>query len=56
VRPTLVLGAALLGFFLICLDASAVNVALPAVGRTLGGTTAALQWIVDAYASSGLVT
>jgi MFS transporter, DHA2 family, methylenomycin A resistance protein len=49
VRPTLVLGAALLGFFVIGLDASAVNVALPAVGRSLGGSTAALQWIVDAY-------
>ncbi|MCQ4042050.1 MFS transporter [Streptantibioticus rubrisoli] len=49
VSPTLVLGAALLGFFVIGLDASAVNVALPAIGRTLGGTTAGLQWIVDAY-------
>lgn len=49
VSSRVVLGAALLGFFVIGLDASAVNVALPAVGRTLGGTTAGLQWIVDAY-------
>jgi DHA2 family methylenomycin A resistance protein-like MFS transporter len=41
--------AALLGFVMIALDASAVNVALPAVGRGLGGSTAGLQWIVDAY-------
>jgi MFS transporter, DHA2 family, methylenomycin A resistance protein len=43
------LAAALLGFFMISLDATAVNVALPAIGRTLGGTTAGLQWVVDGY-------
>ena len=47
--PGLTLFAALLGFFMIGLDASAVNVALPSVGRGLGGSTAGLQWIVDAY-------
>ena len=47
--PKLTLFAALLGFVMIALDASAVNVALPAVGRGLGGSTAGLQWIVDAY-------
>ena len=47
--PRLLLGAALLGFAVIALDASAVNVALPAIGHSLGGTTAGLQWIVDAY-------
>ena len=41
--------AALLGFVMIAMDASAVNVALPAVGRGLGGATSGLQWIVDAY-------
>jgi DHA2 family methylenomycin A resistance protein-like MFS transporter len=49
VPAAVVLGAALLGFFVIGLDASAVNVALPGIGRTLGGSTAGLQWIVDAY-------
>jgi MFS transporter, DHA2 family, methylenomycin A resistance protein len=44
-----VLLASLLGFFMLCLDATAVNVALPGIGRTLGGTTAGLQWVVDAY-------
>jgi DHA2 family methylenomycin A resistance protein-like MFS transporter len=44
-----VLVVALLGFFMISLDATAVNVALPAMGRTFGGTTAGLQWVVDGY-------
>jgi MFS transporter, DHA2 family, methylenomycin A resistance protein len=44
-----VLLASLLGFFMLCLDATAVNVALPGIGRTLGGTTAGLQWVIDAY-------
>ncbi|HEY3873194.1 MAG TPA: MFS transporter [Actinocrinis sp.] len=47
--PQVLLGAALLGFAVIGLDASAVNVALPAIGRGLGGTTSGLQWVVDAY-------
>jgi MFS transporter, DHA2 family, methylenomycin A resistance protein len=44
-----VLTAALLGFFMISLDATAVNVALPAIGRSLGGATSGLQWVVDGY-------
>ncbi|GAA5180055.1 MFS transporter [Rugosimonospora acidiphila] len=49
VRSGVVLFAALLGFFMIGLDASAVNVALPRIGEALGGSTTGLQWIVDAY-------
>ncbi|MDX6393209.1 MAG: transporter, family, methylenomycin resistance protein [Streptosporangiaceae bacterium] len=45
----LVLTAALLGFFMISLDATAVNVALPAIGRSLHGATSGLQWVVDGY-------
>ncbi|TQK99961.1 DHA2 family methylenomycin A resistance protein-like MFS transporter [Streptomyces puniciscabiei] len=45
----LTLTAALLGFALICLDASVVNVALPAIGSSLGGGMSGLQWVVDAY-------
>jgi len=41
-----VLTAALLGFFMISLDATAVNVALPAIGRSLGGATSGQQWVV----------
>jgi DHA2 family methylenomycin A resistance protein-like MFS transporter len=45
----LALAAALLGFFMICLDATVVNVALPAIGRSLHGATDGLQWVVDGY-------
>jgi DHA2 family methylenomycin A resistance protein-like MFS transporter len=31
------------------LDATVVNVALPSIGRSLGGSLARLQWVVDAY-------
>lgn len=48
-KPAPVLVAALLGFALITLDASVVNVALPAVGSSLGGGMTGLQWVVDAY-------
>jgi DHA2 family methylenomycin A resistance protein-like MFS transporter len=48
-RPRLVVAAALLGFFMMALDATAVNVALPGIGRNLGGATAALQWVADGY-------
>ncbi|NGN67546.1 MFS transporter [Streptomyces sp. A7024] len=44
-----VLGAALLGFFLIALDAMIVTVALPDIGRSLGGGMSGLQWVVDGY-------
>lgn len=47
--PRLTLTAALLGFALICLDASVVNVALPAIGSSLGAGMSGLQWGVDAY-------
>src|SRR3954468_15516637 len=38
-----------LGFFVILLDATAVNVALGAISSALGGSIAALQWVVNAY-------
>jgi EmrB/QacA subfamily drug resistance transporter len=44
-----VLVAAILGSFVAFLDMSVVNVALPAIRRSLGGGVAAQQWIVDAY-------
>lgn len=44
-----VLGAALLGFVLISLDALIVTVALPDIGRSLGGGVSGLQWVVDGY-------
>jgi EmrB/QacA subfamily drug resistance transporter len=45
----LVLVTAILGTFVAFLDMSVVNVALPAIRRSLGGGIAAQQWIVDAY-------
>lgn len=41
--------AALLGFFIITLDALVVSVALPAIRDTLGGGVTGLQWVVDGY-------
>ncbi|HEY3979975.1 MAG TPA: MFS transporter [Streptosporangiaceae bacterium] len=40
------------GYFLVILDATVVNVALPAIGRELHGGVAGLQWVVDAYTLS----
>ena len=42
--------AALLGFFIVMLDTTVVNVALARIGGDLGAPVASLQWIVDAYA------
>ncbi|MEU6662359.1 MFS transporter [Streptomyces sp. NPDC046821] len=41
--------AALLGFTVISIDVSAVNIALPAIRSSLHGGITGLQWIVDAY-------
>src|SRR5258707_6052591 len=45
----LVLVALLMASFVINLDTTLVNVALPTLTRELGATTAQLQWVVDAY-------
>jgi DHA2 family methylenomycin A resistance protein-like MFS transporter len=44
------LAAISLGFLLITLDATIVNVALGSIDADLGGTLTTAQWIVDAYA------
>ncbi|MEU6348135.1 MFS transporter [Streptomyces sp. NPDC047072] len=41
--------ASLLGFSVITIDVSAVNIALPAIRSTLSGGMTGLQWVVDAY-------
>ena len=46
-RPALVV--AVLGFFVVTLDALVVNVALPAIRSDLGGGITGLQWVVDGY-------
>jgi EmrB/QacA subfamily drug resistance transporter len=45
----LILVALLLAAFLVNLDTTLVNVALPAMVRQLHATTTQLQWVVDAY-------
>jgi DHA2 family methylenomycin A resistance protein-like MFS transporter len=38
-----------LGFFVIQLDVTIVNVALPSIQHEIGGSVAGLQWVIDAY-------
>ncbi|GAB2824601.1 MFS transporter [Actinocorallia aurea] len=49
-RASLVLLVACLGQFLVVLDVSIVNVALPAIRAELGFDATGLQWVVNAYA------
>ena len=49
VRKAWVLAAVTLGQFLIQLDLTVVNVALPSIGRDLGTSVPGLQWVVDGY-------
>ena len=48
-RRWLILGVLCLSIFLIVVDNTIVNVALPTLVRELGATTSQLQWIVDSY-------
>ena len=47
--PRTTLAAALLGFFVVTLDAVILNVALPAIRADLGGGIRGLQWVVNGY-------
>ena len=44
-----ILVATILGSGVAFLDGSVVNVALPAIGREVGGGLSVLQWVLDAY-------
>src|SRR3954449_10522885 len=44
-----VLAVCCLSLFIVGLDITAVNVALPAIGRDLHASVSGLQWTVDAY-------
>lgn len=46
---TLTLAATSLGFVVVQLDVTIVNVALQRIGENSGGGVASLQWVVDAY-------
>jgi EmrB/QacA subfamily drug resistance transporter len=48
-RKQLALVAAIMGSFVAGLDATAVNVALPAIRQDLGGGLAGQQWVSNAY-------
>ena len=47
-----VLSGVIIGSAVAFLDGSVVNLALPHIGRDLGGGLAGLQWVVDGYALS----
>jgi EmrB/QacA subfamily drug resistance transporter len=49
-RPWWTLVAVCTGVFMLLLDVTIVNVALPDVQRDFGATLADLQWVIDAYA------
>lgn len=48
-RQRLVLAISILAAFVAFLDGSVINVALPAISRSLGGALTTQQWVVDAY-------
>ena len=48
-RPALVLAATVLASGLDFIDGSVVNVGVPAIGRSLHGDAAQLQWVVNGY-------
>ena len=56
-RRWMMLPVLCLSVFLVVVDNTIVNVALPSLSRDLGASTTSLQWIVDAYslAFSGLL-
>ncbi|HET6166113.1 MAG TPA: MFS transporter [Marmoricola sp.] len=49
-RRGLVLVVMCVGYFLVLLDVTVVNVALPGIGTDLGSSVSGLQWVVDGYA------
>jgi EmrB/QacA subfamily drug resistance transporter len=48
-RRLLVLAICSVALFVVGLDVTIVNVALPAIHRSLGASLSGLQWIIDAY-------
>ena len=49
-REAAAVGVIAMGVFMLLIDVTIVNVALPTLSRELNAGTSALQWIVDAYA------
>jgi DHA2 family methylenomycin A resistance protein-like MFS transporter len=48
-RQPLALTAVCMGQFMLQLDTTIVNVALPSIGRSLHASTSGLQWVIDGY-------
>jgi MFS family permease len=48
-NPVAILVALALTAYIISVDVTIVNVALPTLVRRLGASTSELQWVVDAY-------
>lgn len=48
-RPLLVLAVCCLSLFIVSMDVTIVNVALPSIRAEFGASVTQLQWIVDAY-------
>src|SRR3954465_12267976 len=49
VRPRLVLAICCMSIFIVSLDNTIVNVALPSIRRDLDASISQLQWTIDAY-------
>jgi MFS family permease len=49
VRASVTVPVACAGFFLVVLDTTVVNIALPSIARDLGASVSGLQWVVDGY-------
>ena len=56
-RPWTILGVMLMAQFMVILDVSVVNVALPSIGKSLAFSSGDYQWVVSAYVllSGGLL-
>src|ERR1700735_3685649 len=48
-RPRIVLATCCLSLFMVSMDVTIVNVALPAIRRDLHTSVAGLQWSIDSY-------
>jgi EmrB/QacA subfamily drug resistance transporter len=48
-RRTLILAICCTSLFIVGLDTTIVNVALPSIGRELHASVSGLQWVIDAY-------
>src|SRR6202167_6808839 len=48
-RLTIILATCCLSLFVVGVDSTIVNIALPSIQRSFGASTAGLQWTIDGY-------